>query len=150
MGTKILKTIPALATLVFLILIVFCVPITAKASLTATTNTASTASPSSAGCAKPTDIGTLFDYGRCIISSGVIPLIIGIGLMLFLIGVVQYISSGDNEEKREAGRNLMIYGIISIFVMVSVWGFVNILISTFNFTNSTPTMPALPPSQNNT
>ena len=78
---------------------------------------------------------------RVFISSGLIPVIIGIGVVLFLIGVVQYVASGDNEEKREASRNLMIYGIISIFVMVSVWGFVQILSTTFGFNYSLPTLP---------
>ena len=94
-------------------------------------------------CSTPKDIPTLFDYVRCVISSSIIPFIIGLGVLLFLIGVVQYVASGDNEEKREASRNMMIYGIIAIFVMVSVWGFVKILSTTFGFNYA---MPSLPPS----
>ncbi len=93
---------------------------------------------SSSSCKKPTDIGSVFDYAGCVISNSVIPFIIGLGVLLFLIGLVAYVAAGDNEEKRAQGRDLIIFGIIVIFVMVSVWGFVNLLISTFNLNNSYP------------
>lgn len=60
-----------------------------------------------------------------------IPLIISIGLILFLIGIVQFVTAGGDEEKRAAARSMIIFGIIALFVMVSVWGFVNILSRTF-------------------
>jgi hypothetical protein len=41
------------------------------------------------------------------------------------------VRAGDNEEKRQAGRDLMWFGIIALFVMIGVWGFVNILYHTF-------------------
>ncbi len=56
-----------------------------------------------------------------------VPLFISAAVVLFLYGVLTYILAGGDEEKRAAGRNTMIYGIIAIFVMVSVWGLVNIL-----------------------
>jgi hypothetical protein len=61
----------------------------------------------------------------------VVKVLIGAALVLFLYGVVKYISSGDNEEERKKGKDLIIYGIIGLFVMVSVWGLVNILAGTF-------------------
>ena len=107
-------------------------------------NTTSTYTGSS--CTTPKDIGTLFDFAKCLLSESVIPFVIGLGVLLFLIGVLQYVAAGDNEEKREASRNMMIYGIIAIFVMVSVWGFVKMLSTTFGFDYALPT---LPPSGNN-
>ena len=56
-----------------------------------------------------------------------VPLFISAAVVLFLYGVLTYIFSGGDEEKRAAGRQYMIYGIIAIFVMVSVWGLVNLL-----------------------
>jgi hypothetical protein len=90
-----------------------------------------TTSSSSRGCNTPTDIPGLFEYALCVLDSGVVPFLIGLGLILFLAGVVQFVAAGDNEEKRQGGRNMMIFGIISLFVMVSVWGFVNILSRSF-------------------
>ena len=64
------------------------------------------------------------------IISQLIYLVIGVGVLLFLIGVLQFVTAGGDEEKREAGRNMMVFGIIALFVMTAVWGFVNILGST--------------------
>lgn len=61
----------------------------------------------------------------------VIPVIIGIGLVIFLFGIVKYLTPGQSEEKLKEGRNLMIYGLIALFVMIAVWGLVGILTSTF-------------------
>lgn len=93
----------------------------------------STAEPSSrsGACNTPIDIPTLFEYALCVLDSGVVPFLIGLGLILFLAGVVKFVGAGDNEEKRQGGRNMMIFGIIGLFVMVSIWGFVNILSRSF-------------------
>ena len=104
---------------------------------TATTNT----SPSSPTCTTPTNMVMLFDYGSCLLSNVVIRFIIGLGVVMFLVGVLQYVTAGDNEEKREGGRNMMIFGIIALFVMVSVWGFVKLLSSSFGFDYNLPTLP---------
>ncbi|MDP3902287.1 MAG: pilin [bacterium] len=72
------------------------------------------------------------------IISYVIILLIAIAVLVFIIGVLKYIARGDDEEERKKGRNLMIYGIISLFVMVSVWGLVNILAETFQLENQYP------------
>lgn len=37
----------------------------------------------------------------------------------------------NNEEKRKQGKQYMIWGIIALFVMVSIWGLVAILTNTF-------------------
>jgi hypothetical protein len=55
-----------------------------------------------------------------------VPFAIGLGLVVFLFGIIKYITAGAGEEKA-AARNLMIYGIIALFVMVSVWGLVNFI-----------------------
>ncbi len=47
----------------------------------------------------------------------------------------------SDEEKREAGKQMIYYGIIGVFVMISVWGFVNILDKTFNLSNSKSLTP---------
>ncbi len=48
----------------------------------------------------------------------------------------------SNEEKRETGKQMIYYGIIGVFAMISIWGFVNILNSTFNLSAN----PITPPS----
>lgn len=61
----------------------------------------------------------------------VVILLIALAVIFFLYGIVKFIKSADEEEGREKGKNIMFYGVIGLFVMVSVWGIVNILINTF-------------------
>jgi hypothetical protein len=73
------------------------------------------------------NIGQLFTLAICTLDNTVIPFLVGIGLVIFLAGVVKFVGAGDNEEKRQGGRDMMIFGLIALFIMVSVWGFVNLL-----------------------
>src|SRR3989338_3739048 len=66
------------------------------------------------------------------IIDAVIPFLVGLAVMLVLYGIVGFISHAADEEKRTEAKNFIIWGIIGIFVMVSVWGLVNILVKTFN------------------
>ena len=60
----------------------------------------------------------------------VIPLLFAFALVIFLWGVYKYISSASIEGK-EGARVTIIYGIIGLFVMLSAWGLVRVLTSTF-------------------
>jgi len=83
------------------------------------------------------DVNELFTKFGSILNA-IIPLIIGLAVVIFLFGIIKYITAGSDEEKRDEGRNTMIYGIIAIFVMVSVWGLVGILKGTFDVTEESP------------
>ena len=71
----------------------------------------------------------------------VVPLIIGIAGLVFIWGLVSYVTAGGDEEKKKTARDTMVYGIIVLFVMVSVWGLVNILVGTFGLNNATSPAP---------
>lgn len=76
--------------------------------------------------------------------NAIIPVLIGLGVLYFIWGVVQYVASGDDKERREKGRKKIVFGIIAIFVMFSVWGLVNILgrsLGLFNV-SQVPQIPA--------
>jgi hypothetical protein len=51
-----------------------------------------------------------------------IPILIAAALVVFFWGLVQYIRNPELSE----GKNVMIAGILSLFIMVSVWGLVNL------------------------
>ncbi len=111
----------------------------APQTLRSTINPSDIAQPvtaSNSSCRIPVDIGSLFNYVLCLLDSAVVPFLIGLGLVLFLVGVLKFVSAGDNEEARQGGRNMMMFGIVSLFVMVSIWGFVNILSRSFFGTDS--------------
>jgi uncharacterized membrane protein YidH (DUF202 family) len=58
-----------------------------------------------------------------------IALMFGLAVLYFIYGVLQYIWNPDNEDARETGRRSMIWGIIGMFIMVSVFGIMRLIIS---------------------
>ncbi len=56
--------------------------------------------------------------------------IVGVALIGFMWGIVRMLFSKDNAIAKKEGRSFMIYGLLVLFVMTSVWGLVNILKST--------------------
>ena len=59
-------------------------------------------------------------------------------VVMFIWGVVQYVINSDEEAKKEKGKQFMIWGIIGLTVMVSVWGLVRIVGTTFNINYVVP------------
>jgi cobalamin biosynthesis protein CobD/CbiB len=79
------------------------------------------------------------------IISPVIALIIGAAVALFLYGLANYLRAGLGDEKAvQSARGTMIWGIVIIFVMVSVWGFVQVIQNLF-FGNQNLTDPPTVP-----
>lgn len=80
-----------------------------------------------------------------IINGALVPLIFAVAFLVFIFGVFRtFFSSGaDSEEKRKEGRKFIMYGIIGFFLMMSVWGIVNILVGTFGFNaQNRPPLPS--------
>jgi len=70
----------------------------------------------------------------------VIPVFIALGVVYFVWGVVQYVV-GDSEEAKKKGKDGIIFGIIGMAVIISLWGLVVVLLNTFglNENNLAPT-----------
>lgn len=51
-----------------------------------------------------------------------VPLLMTLALVAFIWGLVQFIFSAGDEAKRKSGKGIMIWGVIALFVMASVWG----------------------------
>lgn len=76
-------------------------------------------------------------YVTGIINNSIIPLIFAVAIAMFVWGVVKFfIINSDEEAKREQGKQYMIWGIIALAVMLSVWGLVGILETTFGIKTS--------------
>jgi hypothetical protein len=45
-----------------------------------------------------------------------------LAVLAFFWGLVKYIASASDEAAKESGKNLMIWGMIALFVMVALWG----------------------------
>lgn len=76
----------------------------------------------------------------------VIPVLVALGVVYFVWGVVQYVI-GSDEEAKTKGRDRIIYGIIGLTVIISLWGLVYILADTFDLDSSAaPDLGSLLPS----
>ena len=71
-----------------------------------------------------------------------VPIAITLALIYFIYGVATYIIAQDDEKKGEA-RNVMIYGTIGLFFIVSIWGIVTLL-QVFTGAQPIQTPPSIP------
>ena len=77
-----------------------------------------------------TQIGGILNIVRKILNT-LIPILITLGIIYFIYGVIQYMINANDSAKREEGRNFMIWGIVALFVITSIWGLVKLLAGTF-------------------
>ena len=84
------------------------------------------------------------------IATTAIEIIITIAVIWIIINVVRYlIIGGDDPDKRKTAGAAILYGIIGLFVILSIWGLVAILRNTFSTQNNAPTTDfpkVIPPS----
>ncbi len=76
-------------------------------------------------------VAKLLNFASCTINKSIVPLLFTLATAGFIWGIIQYFLNPDNEEKRKSGKSFMIWGIIGLFVMLSMWGLVGILSNTF-------------------
>ena len=75
----------------------------------------------------------------------IIPFIIGLAVFTIIWGIFTYITKAGEEEKRSEAKLYIVWGIIAVFCMLSIWGFVNILINSFGIPINPPiTYPIAP------
>lgn len=93
--------------------------------------------PASAAAVRITDTLNLINT----VINALIPIIISLAIVVFFWGLVQYLLTLGDESKRNEGIKIMIWGVVAIFVMVSIWGIIRLLQSTFQVTNRDPLVP---------
>ena len=78
-----------------------------------------------------------------------IPFIVGLAVLVIIYGIFGYITEAANEEKRKEAKDFIIWGFVGLFIMLSIWGLLNILVNTFPLNNRPPTyIPPLPTPAN--
>jgi hypothetical protein len=83
--------------------------------------------------------GPQLSYFRALLGSvadlvnAAIPLMIGIALVIFFWGLIQYIRNPGGGEGHGGGdgKKIMIAGLVGLFIMVSVWGIIRLAQSVF-------------------
>lgn len=76
------------------------------------------------------DIFNVFDTFYDLLEYLVV-LVISLAVVFFLWGMAMFVLKADDETERAKGKQRMIWGLITLFVMVSVWGVVNFLQDAF-------------------
>ena len=76
-----------------------------------------------------------------------LPVVVAIALLTFFWGLVKFIFAQGNEEAKTDAKKVMIWGLVALFVMVSVWGLVRFIGSALGIGEggsiSLPTVPGL-------
>ena len=80
-----------------------------------------------------TNLQTLLNSIKTLVGIA-LPLVVGLALLGFFWGLMRFIFAAGDEEKRKEGRQIMIYGVIALFVMVAVWGLVGFIAGAFGIT----------------
>ena len=86
-------------------------------------------------------ISNISDAGSFIINTInniIVPVLFAVAFIVFLWGAFKtFIMGANSADVKKEGQNLMLWGLIGFFVMVSIWGLVNILTGTISFGNNT-------------
>ena len=85
-------------------------------------------------------VNNLSDAGSFIINTIntiLVPVLFAVAFIVFLWGAFKtFILGHDSAEVQKEGKNLMLWGLIGFFVMVSIWGLVNTLTGSITFGNN--------------
>lgn len=77
-------------------------------------------------------------WARCVIGVAVIPLLFTIAFLIFVWGVIQFMRNNDDVKKREESKRFLLWAILALTVLTSVWGLVRIVTVTFGLGNTVP------------
>ena len=73
-----------------------------------------------------------------------IPLAASLALLAFFWGLARFIMNAGDAKGNKEGKNLMIWGTIALFVMVSVWGILRFAYGDLGFSDRPFGIPGLP------
>ncbi len=78
--------------------------------------------------------------------NNIYPFLFGLAIIYFFWGVAKYILSAGDPKAAAEGRSIMIWGIVALAVMASIYGLIYFLQNSFgvNANNTTVTLPPLP------
>lgn len=72
--------------------------------------------------------------------NALIGLLITLAIVTVFWGIIKYLFNSGSEGKAE-GLKIALYGVGAIFIMVSIWGIIRLLQSTFGVTSTDPVIP---------
>ena len=69
-----------------------------------------------------------------LIINPIIILAFAVALLVFFWGIFQFISSETADAKRDEGKKKLIYGLLGMFIMISAYGIIKLIMGTFGIT----------------
>lgn len=78
-----------------------------------------------------TDASTLITSLLNFLQQFVIPLIFVVAVVFFFYGLMKFMLNAGDETARETGKQIMIWGAVTLFVMLSIFAIVEFLQNTF-------------------
>lgn len=73
-----------------------------------------------------------------------IPLLVSLMVLVFFWGLAKFIWHAGDSKARAEGRQVMIWGVVGLFVATSLFGILRFLYSNFSFSDSINIPPHLP------
>lgn len=86
-------------------------------------------------------ISGIVKFFTCFLTKIIVPFLFAMAIAAFIYGVFDFIRASANGEETGEKKQFMVWGIIALAVMFSVWGLVGILQSTFHIGNVIPQLP---------
>jgi len=78
----------------------------------------------------PLEVTTIIGSIETNVVNPILTLFFAVALLVFIWGAFTYIAHADDSTKRSEGGKGMLYGIIGMFIMFSVFGIINLIAST--------------------
>jgi uncharacterized membrane protein YbhN (UPF0104 family) len=83
-------------------------------------------------------VANLLGKINAVILNPIIFLLFGVALLVFLFGIFQFIAHNDDESAREKGKSSMVWGLVGLFVMFSVFGIIQLILDSLGIPKAYP------------
>lgn len=73
--------------------------------------------------------------------SALVPIVIALAFVVFVWGLITFILASGDEAAKDEGKRRMIWGVLALFVIVSIWGIIELLQKFTGTTANTASYP---------
>lgn len=80
----------------------------------------------------------LLSWFHCMVVRALIPLLMGVATFSFIFGVFKFFLNPENVSKQADGKKYITWGLVGLFLMVSMWGIVGVFTNTFDIQSTIP------------
>ncbi len=81
------------------------------------------------------DVGSIFD-GIISVLIAIVPVLLGLAVLVFFWGIVKFINHAEDVKGNEEGKQIIFWGLITIFVMITFWAILGWLQTELGINNS--------------